>query len=262
MTDPVDAEFWAAVESGDLGGLAQTLDVDGGSLGEVVPALAAWRRRERADSSVADWRYRVVWQPAGENSTAVLSGKWLIVGGTADEAAVVGRSLSERGAEVVAVDPARLGEIAAEGVGGVVSLLALDESLVPGGGWVPRGTAATLELVQELGRAGVAAPLWVVTRGAVQTGDGEVTTSPVQAQVWGLGRAVGLEHPDRWGGLIDLPPTVDERVGARLAAVVADGGEDQVALRPSGVLVRRLVRAAQRRKASRRYLGPRGGRCC
>ncbi len=257
-----DSQFWAAVESGDLGGLAETLSVDGGSLGEVVPALAAWRRRERADSSVADWRYRVAWQPFGEanGSAAVLSGKWLLVvaDGAASDASVIGQSLSERGAEVVTVDPARLGEIAGEGVSGVVSLLALDESLVPGGGWVPRGTAATLELVQELGRAGVTAPLWVVTRGAVQTSDGEVTTSPVQAQVWGLGRAVGLEHPDRWGGLIDLPPTVDERVGARLAVVVADGREDQVALRPTGTLVRRLVRATARRKAAAGPWSPRG----
>ncbi|MFD7919478.1 type I polyketide synthase [Streptomyces sp. NPDC059740] len=256
-----DAEFWAAVESGDLGGLAETLEVDGGSLSAVVPALAAWRRREQTDALVADWRYRVVWQPGSEGA-GVLSGTWLLVGGGdgdggGDEAEVIGRALGERGAEVVRVDVAGLGQVAAADVAGVVSLLALDESLLPGEGWVPRGTAATLELVQELGKQGVAAPLWVVTRGAVQTGGGEVTTSPVQAQVWGLGRAVGLEHADRWGGLVDLPSVVDERVGARLAAVVADGREDQVAVRSSGVLVRRLVRAGRRRNGEGSW-SPRG----
>ncbi|MFD7924188.1 type I polyketide synthase, partial [Streptomyces sp. NPDC059740] len=248
ISDPVDAEFWAAVEAGDLGGLAETLEVDGGSLGAVVPALAAWRRRGQADALVADWRYRVVWQPGSEGA-GVLSGTWLLVGGGdggGDEAEVIGRSLAAKGAEVVRVDLAGLGQVAAADVAGVVSLLALDESLLPGEAWVPRGTAATFDLVRELGRAGITAPLWVVTRGAVQTGGGEVTTSPVQAQVWGLGRAVGLEHADRWGGLVDLPSVVDERVGARLAAVVADGREDQVAVRPSGVLVRRLVRAGRR----------------
>ncbi|MFD7924276.1 type I polyketide synthase, partial [Streptomyces sp. NPDC059740] len=257
--DPVDAEFWAAVEAGDLGGLAETLEVDGGSLSAVVPALAAWRRRGQADALVADWRYRVVWQPGSEGA-GVLSGTWLLVGGGdggGDEAEVIGRALGERGAEVVRVDLAGLGGVMSGDVAGVVSLLALDESLLPGEGWVPRGTAATLELVQELGKQGVAAPLWVVTRGAVQTGGGEVTTSPVQAQVWGLGRAVGLEHADRWGGLVDLPSVVDERVGARLAAVVADGREDQVAVRSSGVLVRRLVRAGRRRNGEGSW-SPRG----
>ncbi|MFD7924251.1 SDR family NAD(P)-dependent oxidoreductase, partial [Streptomyces sp. NPDC059740] len=154
-----DAEFWAAVEAGDLGGLAETLEVDGGSLSAVVPALAAWRRRGQADASVADWRYRVVWQPGSEGA-GVLSGTWLLVGGGGvgdgdgggDEAEVIGRALGERGAEVVRVDLAGLGGVTSGDVAGVVSLLALDESLLPGEGWVPRGTAATLELVQELGK--------------------------------------------------------------------------------------------------------------
>ncbi|MFF1465877.1 SDR family NAD(P)-dependent oxidoreductase, partial [Streptomyces sp. NPDC058330] len=77
-------------------------------------------------------------------------------------------------------------------------------------------------------------------------------------QVWGLGRVVALEHPDRWGGLIDLPAAMDERAGARLVAVLAGCGEDQVALRPTGVLGRRLARAAQPRGAAGRW-SPRGG---
>ncbi|MET7370902.1 type I polyketide synthase, partial [Streptomyces sp. NPDC005566] len=69
---------------------------------------------------------------------------------------------------------------------------------------------------------------------------------PVQAAVWGLGRVAALEFPQRWGGMIDLPETLDARASGRLAAVLADaadGGEDQVAVRGSGVYGRRLVRA-------------------
>ena len=48
----VEAGFWAAVEGGDVQGLAAALDVDGRRpLAEVLPALASWRRRER-DRSV------------------------------------------------------------------------------------------------------------------------------------------------------------------------------------------------------------------
>ncbi|WP_189711621.1 beta-ketoacyl reductase, partial [Streptomyces anandii] len=103
-------------------------------------------------------------------------------------------------------------------------------------------------LVQALGDAGVVASLWCVTRGAVSAGradrlDGD---GVVQAGVWGLGRVAALECPGRWGGLVDLPQgagAVEERVLGRLADVLAGlGGEDQVAVRASGVFARRLVR--------------------
>ena len=130
------------------------------------------------------------------------------------------------------------------GLAGVVSLLALDERPCPGYRSVSCGLAATLALVQALGDAGVEAPLWVVTAGGVSVGAGELLGSAVQAQVWGLGRVAALEHPRRWGGLVDLPSSLDERAAARLCTVLAGaGGEDQVAVRGSGVFARRLARA-------------------
>ncbi|WP_220450130.1 type I polyketide synthase [Kitasatospora xanthocidica] len=245
---PVD---WATV----LGG--------GESVG--LPTYAFQRQRfwpeprtpQRARASVDDWRYRITWQPATGSGPAVLSGTWLLVGDAAD-AGVVAEALASCGAEVVRTTLAGLDEaVAGADVQGVVSLLALDESLDAEFGWVPRGSADTLDLVQALGRAGVTAPLWVLTRGAVQAVAGEVTTNPIQTQVWGLGRAVGLEHADRWGGLVDLPPVVDADAAARLVGVLADGSEDQVAVRPSGVFLRRLVRAEARRVESAGW-SPRG----
>jgi acyl transferase domain-containing protein len=130
------------------------------------------------------------------------------------------------------------------GLAGVVSLLALDERPCPGHPPVSCGLAATLALVQALGDAGVEAPLWVATTGGVSVGAGEPLASAVQAQVWGLGRVAALEHPRRWGGLVDLPSSLDEHAGARLCGVLAGaGGEDQVAVRGSGVFARRLARA-------------------
>jgi short-subunit dehydrogenase len=67
----------------------------------------------------------------------------------------------------------------------------------------------------------------------------------------------GLEHPDRWGGLVDLPPVLDERAAMRLRAVLAGAGEDQVAIRGAGVLARRLVRAPSPRADGRGRV-PRG----
>ncbi|WP_143265005.1 beta-ketoacyl reductase, partial [Amycolatopsis lexingtonensis] len=90
--------------------------------------------------------------------------------------------------------------------------------------------------------AGVTAPLWCATRGAVATADSEPVADPAQAQFWGFGRTVAMEHPNRWGGLVDLPETVGPEDGERLCAVLAAGGEDEVAVRPAGVFARRLVR--------------------
>ncbi|MFD7669279.1 SDR family NAD(P)-dependent oxidoreductase, partial [Streptomyces sp. NPDC059788] len=270
-----EAEFWAAVEGGDLRELADTLAVDGERLGEVLPALTSWRRRERDDSAVADWRYGISWTPVGEPSSAVLSGTWLVVvpAGYADAELVQGcvQALTGRGAQVVTAEAAsdkvdrvalaeRITGVLPEGdqPAGVVSLLALDEATLTEFPVVNRGVAGTLGLVQALGDAGVTAPLWALTQGAVATGPGETLTSPVQAQVWGLGRVVGLEHPERWGGLIDLPSAWDDRTATRLCGLLADSnGEDQLALRSAGVMARRLVRAA-RPSGDRRQWGPRG----
>ncbi|MFF7756293.1 SDR family NAD(P)-dependent oxidoreductase, partial [Streptomyces sp. NPDC007971] len=262
-----EAQFWAAVEGGDLTRLADTLSVDGGRpFSEVLPALASWRRSERDRSVTAGWRYRVTWASVAEPDPRVLSGTWLLVVPAVpaedDAARRCAAALAARGVDVVmaevpaaAVDRADLAAVLGAalhgadpaGVAGVVSLLALDETPLRAHPVVAGGLAATLGLVQALGDTGVAAPLWLLTRGAVGAVPGEAASSPVQAQVWGLGRVVALEHPDRWGGLIDLPAVLDERAGARLVAVLAGCGEDQVAIRAAGILGRRLTHAPQHR---------------
>ncbi|MEU6237319.1 type I polyketide synthase, partial [Kitasatospora sp. NPDC047058] len=258
-----EARFWAAVEGGDLARIADTLAIeDQKQLAEVLPALATWRRRERDRSATEAWRYRVTWSPVTEQSPAVPTGRWLVVTPAGETGGDVAQgctaALSSRGAEIVFVEvPAGTvdrTEIAAligaaqqggPAVSGVLSLLATDETRLPSHPVVTVGLAATLGLVQALGDTGVTAPLWAVTRGAVAATPGEAPASPVQAQIWGLGRVVALEHPDRWGGLIDLPEVMDDRAGARLAAVLAGCGEDQVAVRRTGLLARRLTHAPQ-----------------
>ncbi|MBU3871195.1 SDR family NAD(P)-dependent oxidoreductase, partial [Streptomyces sp. 4503] len=162
---------------------------------------------------------------------------------------LAGRGVDVRVVESNAADRAGIAEELREAVGdasvtGVVSLLALDDASVT-------DVLRTAALVQALGDAGVGAgvgvgaPLWVATRGAVSVGRSDGAVNPGQTLVWGLGRVAALELPERWGGLVDLPESVDERVLGRLAGVLAGaGGEDQVAVRGSGVFGRRLERAA------------------
>ncbi|MFE2522401.1 type I polyketide synthase [Streptomyces mirabilis] len=255
---PEEAAFWAAVETGDLASIADTLAIeDPRQLDTLLPALASWRRGTQARSTTAGWRYRVEWTPVPEASSAMLSGRWLLAvpAALADDQLTesCAAALTDRGAEVVvarvpaeAVDRAAVAEILTEAEAqftGVLSLLALDDTPLPAHPVVPVGLAATVALVQALGDAGIDAPLWAATSGAVAATPGEAPSSPAQAQVWGLGRAVALEHPDRWGGLIDLPAELDDRAAARLVAVLAGCGEDQAAVRPTGLLGRRLTHA-------------------
>jgi acyl transferase domain-containing protein/acyl carrier protein len=261
-----EAQFWAAVDGGDVAGLAGALELDErAGMGQFLSTLADWRRRKRTESATASWRYRISWVTAPDSGLVTLTGVWLLVipaDTGQDLAHACAQAMAARGARVVVVeaDPAevdraalasRLGRVLDDeedarvaGVSGVVSLLAVAEEPLPLHPAVPTGLAATVGLVQALGDAGIDAPLWVVTSGAVAVTDAEAVRRPVQAMAWGLGLVAGLEHPGRWGGMVDIPRVLDKRAGARLCAVLAGCGEDQVAVRASGIWARRLARVA------------------
>jgi acyl transferase domain-containing protein/acyl carrier protein len=216
------------------------------------------------------WRYRIAWEPAATMIDRPLRGTWLVLVPAA--LAANGRiarllaGLEAPGDRVVRVEVdgadahrekirERLDEALRGGIAGVLSLLALDEAPHAEHPALPTGVALTVALAQALGDAGVRAPLWCVTRGAVSIARPDALRSPAQAMAWGLGRIAGLEQPGLWGGLVDLPggqggaggEEDDERTGARLRGVLVgqDGEaiEREVALRQSGAWVRRLVRA-------------------
>ncbi|MBY8848911.1 SDR family NAD(P)-dependent oxidoreductase, partial [Saccharothrix sp. MB29] len=163
-----------------------------------------------------DWRLLESWRPIPLGVPA-LTGTWALVTVPSPDADALTEAFAAAGASAVVVDPGGLGDL-----GPVDGVLALDVSC---------------ESVLALVRADVDAPLWCATRHAVAVG---AVVDPVRSQVWGLGRVAALEHPHRWGGLIDLPEHLDPATAARVVSVVA-GDEDQVALRDGGAFGRRLV---------------------
>ncbi|AUS82048.1 polyketide synthase [Actinoalloteichus sp. AHMU CJ021] len=256
-----DAEFWAAVEREDPELLAETLGVETAdvSLRAALPALCSWRRRGEDRGAVDSLRFRMAWKPLSAPIRPVLTGDWLVILPADDESGLGAecvRGLAEHGAGVteLRVDAGRadreslVGQLRTllpegEHLQGVLSLTALDDRRDPRRA-TPAGFATTMALVQALGDIAVDAPLWCVTRGAVAVEATERLDNPDQALVWGLGRVVGLEHPTRWGGVIDLPEALDGRAASWLCATLAGlGGEDQVAIRDSGGYGRRLARA-------------------
>ncbi|WP_456293514.1 SDR family NAD(P)-dependent oxidoreductase, partial [Streptomyces olivaceus] len=253
-----DTGFWEAVQSDDAGTLADLLDVDGEALDGVLPALRTWRRHRTAEAAVDSWRYHVRWSPAALPGDPVLTGTWLLAvpadsAAAADCADAVAAAVRDHGGDVttltLAADATRddVVRLLPDGsFAGVLSLLTVTDGTARGR--VERtGLTTTVALFQALGEAGARGPLWCLTHDAVTATAEDARTArdaaAAQHMVWGLGRIAALEHPERFGGLVDLPARPDGRTGRLLAAVLAgDSGEDQVALRPSGALVRRLSR--------------------
>jgi acyl transferase domain-containing protein/acyl carrier protein len=91
-----------------------------------------------------------------------------------------------------------------------------------------------LNLVQALARhAGTQPPrLWLCTRGAQKVDIADKLLSPVAATVWGLGKVIGLEHPELRCVRLDLPPnSFADEIDFLSAALDSEDKEDQVALR-------------------------------
>jgi myxalamid-type polyketide synthase MxaE and MxaD len=139
---------------------------------------------------------------------------------------------------------------------GIVHLWSLD---CPAGGSVTlqdlaaaraRGPISTLGLLRALSEmpATEAPRCWFVTRGAMPV-DGAAALDVGQAPLWGLARVLAAEHPEYWGGLIDLDPSAAAPVDELHAQLTAQPQEDQIAFRGGQRMVARLVRCKRRAAA-------------
>uniref|UniRef100_UPI0011B08276 type I polyketide synthase n=1 Tax=Amycolatopsis sp. CA-126428 TaxID=2073158 RepID=UPI0011B08276 len=255
-----DGDFWDAVERRDVDTLTAELglgDAGRSTLDELLPVLSSWRRKRDEQSLVDSWRYRVTWKPLTGDLPEPARGTWLVVAPPGEPADRLVAGMRGNGLAVVHFHPtetsrealaAQLREVVEEHAetpfDGVLSLLGLDESPHPEFPELAMGLTLSVTLPQALGDAGIDAPLWCATRGAVSVGRWDGVLRLGQATLWGVGRVTGLEFPDRWGGLLDLPAELDARAVRRVCGVLTGAGEnDQVAVRPSGVFGRRLGRA-------------------
>ena len=237
-----DDGFWSALRRTGPARLADHLGVAEDALRAVLPALLSWRDRAATDAL----RHREVWRPHAVAPTE-LTGNWLVVLGESDDpwSRAVIDGLGRHGVAVrcpAGIERDTLAAQLRQAVGdtpvtGVLCFTALGPDMLA-------GLLDTVAVVQATGDAGIAAPVWCVTR----TSNGDLAGAAVQ----GLGRVAAREIPDRWGGLIDLPVDGPEpdTVGTLLSFLTEPGGEDEVAVRANGVLVRRLVPAPRRQPAA------------
>ena len=98
----------------------------------------------------------------------------------------------------------------------------------------------TLDAAREDG--GADARVWLITANAVAV-EGDTAIEPAQATLWGFGRSAALEHPQLWGGQVDLDRSAWPN--GLLAEILGSDGESQIALRAGKRLAARFVRLQQ-----------------
>ncbi|MBM7769839.1 acyl transferase domain-containing protein/D-arabinose 1-dehydrogenase-like Zn-dependent alcohol dehydrogenase/acyl carrier protein [Actinokineospora baliensis] len=186
----------------------------------------AFQRTHFWPVSTTNLRYRVTWKPT-TTAPAQLTGAWHVLTDDPDSAIATWCTSALRAHGATIAD-------GPEQADAVLSLLTSTDPH-PDHPVVAQGIADTLDLLRADGP-----PIWLATQGAVAVD--EPLAKPLAAPLWALGRVAALEHPRRWGGLVDLPAELDDSAAALLVAAITSG-EDQLAVRASGLFARRLAPA-------------------
>ncbi len=204
----------------------------------------AWRRRDLPGSGVA---------PAAPPAKQA---PWVVVRDSHGTGAALASALRSRGEVAVEIDAASPQDLAGLLAGmstcrGVVHAGSLDaapwEETSPATleADLRRGSLAAVLLAQAVLRRGFLDPprLFLVTRCAQSVIGGPVAAA--QAPLWGMARAIALEHPELACTRIDLPATPRPDEADLLARELCAGdGEEQIALREEGRFVARLVKSS------------------
>jgi malonyl CoA-acyl carrier protein transacylase len=139
-------------------------------------------------------------------------------------------------------------------VQGVIHLWSLDAPTITSTDAIEKASqlscGSTLYLVQTLVRTYLECPaLWLVTRGVQTVGETLAVPAVEQSSLWGMGKVIGLEHPELNCVRVDLDPNTSHEESAKtlfeevLSSPPTEQVEDQVAFRDDTRYVARLVRS-------------------
>ena len=200
--------------------------------------------RQPAPALLAE-AYEVQWpavQPERLGAHSRRVRRTLVIGDRGGIGAALVSTLSTAGVAVRLGDPEALSSLVTSlsAADDVVYLKALDEDEASD----PTPLLAdVLRLVQAAAAARGTPRLWFITRAAQQVGPSDPVAAS-QAAVWGLAKALPVEQPRLWGGLVDLEAGVQTDVAANGLAEVLSAGilDDQLAIRQGRIHSARLAR--------------------
>jgi phthiocerol/phenolphthiocerol synthesis type-I polyketide synthase B len=194
------------------------------------------------------WPVRSLPDPQTSGVEAAPDSRWLVV---ADDAfsAEIGRVLGDD-ARMTVLAPSALentdGEALKTALAGASHVLyaphASSVSIDVEAAYRLFNSARTLALALTVSAAS-APRLILLTRNAQPIAQGD-RANPAHAVLWGLGRTLALEHPEIWGGVIDVDASVPNELAAGYVVAEAHGanGEDQVVYHAGARHVPRLQR--------------------
>jgi phthiocerol/phenolphthiocerol synthesis type-I polyketide synthase D len=225
------------------------------------------------------WLYELQWEPSTlkEPDPALLTGNWLVfadksgVGqrlieqldkyGAPSSRVIAGSHYRELAPGQYQIDPTRPEDTQRviqeathkQQVTGIIHLWSLDTTPVAATSVASLeddqiiSTRHALQLIQVLAQQNSTEPphLWLVTRGAQAVTQDNEQLELTQAPLWGLGKTCAMEHPEFWGGLLDLDPEETTRRAARqlLSGISTYATEDQIAFRGDQSYVARMMRS-------------------
>lgn len=244
-------------------------------------------------TNLEDWLYEIAWRHRERTENAPTeptdsSRKWLIFADSNGTGEALAALLAERGEASILVSPSQtyarfdsnrfsirpseaadMAQLLTEAfvqngssVHGVVHFWSLDttgEGLSPASLRAAQTLVSTsvvrlIQALREHQNQGPAPRCWFVTRGVAMLGDDVPAEALARAPLWGFGRTIVEEHPEFWGGFIDLcPTTVDCALQARwiTADIRQSDGEDLLAFRNGQRHVARLVRRPRTERKKR-----------
>ncbi len=196
----------------------------------------------RPDDESLGWLHRLEWEPS-DPPPARSASAWLVAAADGAAGAAIATALRAAGsrAETAPLDrlEAALHERCAAGDALHGVILVTEDG--PDAPYLPVRALQALLAPEWASRP----RLWFVTRGSQSVDARPATRVAVdQAALWGAARVVAEEHPELWGGLVDLDPAVAVASGAALLArhLLAADGEDQVSFRGAQRFALRLAR--------------------
>ena len=192
------------------------------------------------DDEMRGWLHRLQWIDAGgterEPLKSAVAAQWLIACDDAGLTGTLAAQLARDNATISITTLAHLETaVAALAIGGAPVGIVLVLPDTAAAGYLP------LRLLQAVEESNLRTRIWVVSRGAQSVGAERVSAH--QAAAWGAARVVAQEHPDLWGGLIDLDPSQTTSDAALLFAsqLLQPDDENQIAFRNGRRFVLRIV---------------------
>jgi len=219
---------------------APTANIVSGSVARLAPEVPR-------DEEALSWIYTQTWKASDLKrlGKATRTARYLVIGADEQAQANWRKAFAVAGADVTVAQWDSLDQAidaAAWDAAGFAGILLL----MPEASEAPYLSVRVLQAVMK-SKWRATPQLWFVTRGAqAAEPNSRELLSIDHAATWGTCRVIAEEHPDIWGGLIDLDPKAfgTGDVSVAVHHVVARDGEDQVAIRGNRRFALRLARKA------------------